>query len=81
VIDQNALIEALQQGWISGAGLDVFDPEPLPADSILLKLDNVVLTPHMAAHTDEALLRMALVVEDVIAVLEGRQPKNPVSPD
>ena len=81
VIDQNALIEALQQGWIAGAGLDVFDPEPLPADSPLLKLDNVVLTPHMAAHTDEALLRMALVVEDVIAILEGRPPKNPVSPD
>jgi D-3-phosphoglycerate dehydrogenase len=81
VIDQNALIEALQQGWIAGAGLDVFDPEPLPADSPLLKLDNVVVTPHMAAHTDEALLRMAFVVEDVIAVFEGRQPKNPVSPE
>ena len=81
VVDQAALIEALQQGWIGGAGLDVFDPEPLPADSPLLKLDNVVVTPHMAAHTDEALLRMAMVVEDVIAVIEGRPPKNPVLPD
>ncbi len=81
VIDQNALIEALQQGWIAGAGLDVFDPEPLPADSPLLKLDNVVLTPHMAAHTDEALLRMAFVVEDVIAVFEGRPPNNLVLHD
>ena len=81
VVDQDALIQALQEGWIAGAGLDVFDPEPLPADSALLKLDNVVVTPHMAAHTDEALLRMAMVVEDVIAVIEGRPPKNPVLPD
>jgi len=52
-------------------------------DSQLLKQDNVVLTPRMAAHEqeDEALLRMALVVEDVIAVLEGHPPKNPVLPD
>jgi D-3-phosphoglycerate dehydrogenase len=81
VVDQDALILALQQGWIGGAGLDVFDPEPLPADSALLKLDNVVVTPHMAAHTDEALLRMAMVVEDVIAVIEGRPPRNPVLPE
>ncbi len=80
VIDQAALIRALQEGWIAGAGLDVFDPEPLPADSPLLQLDNVVVSPHMAAHTDEALLRMALVVEDIIAVIEGRPPKNPVPP-
>jgi D-3-phosphoglycerate dehydrogenase / 2-oxoglutarate reductase len=81
VVDQDALILALQHGWIGGAGLDVFDPEPLPADSALLKLDNVVVTPHMAAHTDEALLRMAMVVEDVIAVIEGRPPRNPVLPE
>lgn len=80
VVDQNALLRALQEGWIAGAGLDVFDPEPLPADSPLLQLDNVVVTPHMAAHTDEALLRMALVVEDVMAVIEGRPPKYPVPP-
>jgi len=81
VVDQDALIQALQEGWIAGAGLDVFDPEPLPTDSPLLKLENVVVTPHMAAHTDEALLRMAMVVEDVIAVIEGRTPQNPVLPD
>ena len=43
-----------------------------------MQLNNVVVTPHMAAHTDEALLRMAMVVEDVIAVIEGRTPQNPV---
>jgi len=81
VVDQAALVQALQEGWIAGAGLDVYDPEPLPADNPLLKLENVVVTPHMAAHTDEALLRMAMVVEDVIAVIEGRTPKNPVLAD
>jgi len=81
VVDQAALIQALQGGWIAGAGLDVFDPEPLPNDNPLLKLENVVVTPHMAAHTDEALLRMAMVVEDVIAVIEGRKPQNPVLPE
>ena len=81
VVDQAALIQALREGWIAGAGLDVFDPEPLPADNPLLKMENVVLTPHMAAHTDEALLRMAMVVADVIAVIENRTPQNPVLPD
>jgi D-3-phosphoglycerate dehydrogenase / 2-oxoglutarate reductase len=80
VVDQAALVRALQEGWIAGAGLDVFDPEPLPADSPLTKLENVVLSPHMAAHTDEALLRMAMVVQDVMAVIEGRQPTHPVPP-
>ena len=78
VIDQAALIHALQEGWIAGAGLDVYDPEPLPKDSPLLSMDNVVLSPHMAAHTDEALLRMAMVVTDVLAVIEGRPPEFPV---
>jgi D-3-phosphoglycerate dehydrogenase len=80
VVDQAALVMALQEGWIAGAGLDVFDPEPLPQDSPLLKMDNVVLSPHMAAHTDEALYRMAMVVTDVMAVLEGRPPDHPVPP-
>ena len=71
-------MQALQEGWIAGAGLDVFDPEPLPSDSLLLRLDNVVITPHMAAHTDEALYKMALVVKDVLAVIKGNEPEHPV---
>jgi len=78
VVDQAALIRALQEGWIAGAGLDVYDPEPLPNDSPLLSMNNVVLSPHMAAHTNEALLRMAMVVTDVLAVIEGRPPEFPV---
>jgi len=79
VVDQAALVRALKECWIAGAGLDVFDPEPLAPDGSLLTLENVVVTPHMASHTDEALLRMALVVEDVIAVLEGREPRYRVN--
>lgn len=78
VVDQNALTRALQEKWIAGAGLDVFDPEPLPGDSPLIQLENVILSPHMSAHTDEALQRMAMVFTDVLAVIEGRAPQNPV---
>ena len=56
VIDERALIRALQRGWIAGAGLDVFEKEPLPADSPLWDMQNVILTPHvsgMTAHYDE----------------------------
>jgi phosphoglycerate dehydrogenase-like enzyme len=48
VVDQEALIRALKEGWIGGAGLDVFEPEPLPGDSPLWGLDNVILTPHIS---------------------------------
>ena len=78
VVDQAALVRALEAGWIAGAGLDVYDPEPPPAGDPLLKLGNVVVTPHMASHTDEALLQMAMVVTDVLAVLDRGQPTNPV---
>jgi D-3-phosphoglycerate dehydrogenase len=78
VVEPAALAQALQEGWIAGAGLDVFDPEPLPPDSPLLEFDNVVVTPHMASHTSEALLRMAMVVKDVLRALEGHPPQYPV---
>lgn len=51
VVDQEALVRALQEGWISGAGLDVFDPEPLPSDNPLWRLDNVILSPHVSGFT------------------------------
>jgi D-3-phosphoglycerate dehydrogenase len=80
VVDSAALLRALREGWIAGAGLDVFEPEPLPASDPLLSLDQVVLSPHMAAHTEEGLYRMAQVVEDIVAVIEGRTPAHPVPP-
>jgi phosphoglycerate dehydrogenase-like enzyme len=51
VVDEPALIQALQEGWIAGAGLDVFVQEPLPADSPLWGMDNVILSPHIAGST------------------------------
>lgn len=80
VVDEEALIKALREGQIAGAGLDVFEVEPAAADNPLFVMDNVVVTPHMASHTVEAMRRMATTVaSDVIAVLEGLQPKNPVA--
>ena len=73
IVDEAALIEALTTGRIGGAGLDVFATEPLPAGHPLTKLDNVVLTPHCAGITPEAMeagLRMA--VENIWAFLDGR---------
>jgi D-3-phosphoglycerate dehydrogenase len=55
VIDQDALIEALKSGKLAGAGLDVFESEPLPVDSELRKLEHVVLTPHAAAFTQDSI--------------------------
>lgn len=79
VVDSGALLQALREGWIAGAGLDVHDPEPLPPGHALLDLENVILSPHMAAHTEEALYRMAMVAEDIVAVLDGLEPKNRVA--
>jgi len=64
VVDTNALVKALKEGWIAGAGLDVFEEEPLPKDHPLTKFDNVVLTPHIGASTVEA-------QEKVVKILKG----------
>jgi D-3-phosphoglycerate dehydrogenase len=78
--DESALVEALQQNRIAGAGLDVYDPEPPEKDNPLFALDNVVLTPHLASFTDEGRRRMGLTVaEDVLSVLRGDQPKYPLN--
>ncbi|NJE29922.1 hydroxyacid dehydrogenase [Thermococcus sp. 18S1] len=72
VVDTEALVKALQEGWIAGAGLDVFEEEPLPADHPLTKLDNVVLTPHIGASTVEAQMRAGVqVAEQIVEALKG----------
>ena len=76
--DEAAVLEALEQGWIAGAGSDVFEREPADSGHPLFRHGRFVGTPHMSAHTEEAMLRMSLVAEDVIAVLEGREPRWPV---
>ncbi len=79
VVDERALYRALAEGWIAGAGIDVFEEEPTPADNPLLQLENIVVTPHTATATEEALLNMALVAKDVVRVLKGEKPEYPVN--
>ncbi|MCY0883895.1 MAG: D-glycerate dehydrogenase, partial [Acidianus infernus] len=75
VVDEKALIKALQEGWIKGAGLDVFEIEPLPKDSPLLKLNNVVLTPHLGSATIETREKMAeIAVKNLLLALKGEKP-------
>jgi D-3-phosphoglycerate dehydrogenase len=79
VIDQAALVEALETGKVAAAGLDVFEDEPLDPGSSLASMDNVVLTPHLAASSEEAMERMAVqVAEGVLKVLNGEAPDYPV---
>jgi D-3-phosphoglycerate dehydrogenase len=77
--DEKALCAALKERRIAGAGTDVFETEPTPKDNPLFRLENFIATPHMAAHTEEALRRMSLVAEDVLCVLEGKVPVYPVN--
>lgn len=80
LVDTDALVEALQEGRIAGAALDVFDVEPIPEGHPLLALDNVTLTSHIAGTTREALTRSPeLLVNEVVNLLEGRKAavKNP----
>ncbi|HOO44613.1 MAG TPA: NAD(P)-dependent oxidoreductase, partial [Deltaproteobacteria bacterium] len=77
VIDEKALIDALQSGQVGGAALDVFAAEPLAKDHPLSRMDNVVLTPHLGALTLEAGDRLSdSVVRQVKAILEGKQPEG-----
>ncbi|MGD0483044.1 MAG: hydroxyacid dehydrogenase [Gemmatimonadales bacterium] len=66
LIDDAALVRALQDGHVGGAALDVYDPEPLPADSVLRTAPNVVLTPHLAASAKEAQTRVALEIGEAV---------------
>jgi len=77
--DEKALYRVLKEGRIAGAASDVYEVEPATKDHPLLQLENFIGTPHMAAHTEEALKRMSLVAEDVIRVLEGKTPLHPVN--
>lgn len=80
VVDEVALTEALRQRRIRGAGLDVFTQEPLPTDSPLLKLDNVVVTPHIGSATHETREAMArCAVENLLSALAGERPANLVN--
>lgn len=75
IIDEPALIEALENGKLAGAGLDVTDPEPVDPDSPLFKMENVIVTPHYAPTTLESAIRVSkLAAENIRAVLAGEEP-------
>lgn len=77
--DERALYKVLKEGRIAGAGADVFEVEPAAKEHPLFQLDNFIGTPHMAAHTEEALRRMSLVAVDILRALEGKEPVYPVN--
>ncbi|XP_059481554.1 glyoxylate reductase/hydroxypyruvate reductase-like [Neocloeon triangulifer] len=79
VIDQEALISALQTGKIWGAALDVMTPEPLPSDHPLTKLKNCVLAPHLGSATEKTRAAMAmLAVDNILAALDGSEMPAPL---
>ena len=81
VVDEQALIAALKNGEIHAAGLDVFEQEPLPVSSELLKMPNVVALPHIGSATHETRYNMAAcAVDNLIDALQGKVDKNCVNP-
>jgi D-3-phosphoglycerate dehydrogenase len=82
VIDEGDLVQALKEGAIAGAGLDVFENEPIPAGHELLGLRNVILTPHTAALTQECVIRMAVAgAQRVVDLFNGFLPENVANPE
>jgi phosphoglycerate dehydrogenase-like enzyme len=82
LVDEDAMIRALRERKIAGAGLDVFETEPLPLSSPLLQLDNVILTPHWLPSTHRAARATRdLIVQNVLRVARGQVPQNVVNPE
>ena len=82
VVDEAALYRALTEGKIAGAGLDVLEVEPTPADNPLFDLDNVIITPHMAGQSQETALRAAhFAYGNILRVLNGEEAESLVTPE
>jgi glyoxylate reductase len=82
VVDTEALVKALREGWIAGAGLDVFEEEPLDPNHPLTSFKNVVLAPHIGSATRETRMRMAMMAaENLLAFYRGEVPPNLVNPE
>jgi len=80
VVDEKALIAALKSGHLGGAGLDVFEEEPTPADNPLRRMENVFFSPHVGGWTFETEARVLEVVRDNLTrVLDGEEPANVVN--
>ncbi len=77
IIDESALVEAIKEGKVAGAALDVFEKEPLAADNQLLQAGNIILTPHLGASTEEAQVNVAVEVAQIVAdALLGKGIRN-----
>jgi len=74
IIQEQALIRALQEGWIAGAGLDVFELEPLPEDSPLWDMENVIVTPHYAGLTPYYADRVVEIFTENLRRYQAGQP-------
>jgi len=82
VIDEKSLFEALVDKKIAGAALDVLEKEPVEPDNPLLKLENVILSPHAAWYTEESEIKLrTIAATDVARVITGQRPENPVNPE
>ena len=80
IVDEIALVKALEEKWIAGAGLDVFEKEPVDSDNPLIKMYNVVLTPHYGSYSDAALMRGGPnMAAEAARILNGQWPKNVVN--
>jgi len=80
VVDEPALIRALQDKRIAGAGLDVFEKDPIDPDNPLLKIDHVIVTPHSASYCDASFKRLRISVgQEAVRVAQGKWPKNVVN--
>lgn len=82
LVDALALARALRENWIAGAGLDVTEPEPIPADHPLIGLPNCLLTPHAAYYSEESFVDLkTLAAQEVVRVLRTGEPKNALNPE
>ena len=82
VVDESTLIKALQEKWIAGAGLDVFEYEPVTPDNPLVRMDSVIMTPHTASYSDAAFQKLRRSTgQEAARVLMGRWPKKIVNKD
>lgn len=81
IVDEKALYKALREGWIAGAGLDVLEKEPPDWDNPLLKLDNVIFTPHSAFYSEESYIELKTrTAKAVLSVLNGKLPETIINP-
>ncbi|OGB96392.1 MAG: hypothetical protein A2Z31_00885 [candidate division NC10 bacterium RBG_16_65_8] len=82
IVETAALIRGLREGWIAGAALDVLEQEPVPRDSPLLSLPNVILNPHAGWYSDQSVPELKRkTAETAVAVLRGQRPSSVVNPD